>query len=387
MMDFAKALRKIGSPGPAAARVVLIYAVFAGLWIFASDTALQALVDNPADWARAGMFKGLLFVAVTALLLYVLVTRLLKTTGIARQALASHYATLVDQARDVVLLFDPSGRIVEANRAAEAVYGYLHAELLGMTVNDLNAPDSLVDMERQWAAAAGTEGVLFETHHRHREGRIFPVEVSSRAIEITGKLYRQSFIRDITERKQAQIANEAMRNQLQATLEAMPDLLFEMDAEGRILRYHSCRSDLLAAPPESFLGKRIAEVMPPETASVVQHAIDEAAQNGFSSGVTYRLALPQGERWFELSVAPMRQGAKSGQRFIAISRDFTQRKQTEQDLTQRSADLERFNRVSVSRELDMIALKKRVNALCVELGRAPPFDLTALNAAEAGAKP
>ena len=387
MTDIAKASRKIGSPAAAAARVVLIYAAFAGLWIFASDTALEALVRNPAEWARAGMFKGLLFVAVTALLLYVLVSRLLKTTGVARQALAAHYATLVEQARDIVLLMDPNGRIVEANRAAEAAYGYRHAELLGMTVNDMNAPDSLVDVERQWAAAADTEGVLFETRHRHRNGRVFPVEVSSRAIEITGKLYRQNFIRDITERKQAQIATEAMRNQLQATLDALPDLLFDIDAEGRIFNCHSYRSDLLAVPPEAFLGKRVAEVMPPDTASVVHHAIAEAAQNGFSSGATYRLALPQGERWFELSVAPSRQGAKTDQRFITISRDITERKRAEQDLAQRNADLERFNRVSVNRELDMIALKKRINALCVELGRVPPFDLTALAAAETGAKP
>lgn len=385
-MDIAKASRKIESPAAAAGRVVLIYVAFAALWIFASDTALQALVGDPTAWARVGMFKGLLFVAVTALLLYGLLIHLLKTTGEARQALAAHYATLIEQARDIVLLIDPDGRIVEANRAAEAAYGYRHAELLGITVDDLRVPDSQPDMQRQWAAAASTEGVLFETRHRHRDGRVFPVEVSSRAIEIEGKLYRQSFIRDITERKQAQFASEAMRNQLQATLDALPDLLFEVDAEGRIFSYHSYRSDLLAAPPDAFVGKLVADVLSPDTARAVQHAIAEAAQNGFSYGETYRLALPQGERWFELSVAPLHQGAKFDQRFITISRDITERKQAEWDLARRNADLERFNRVSVNRELDMIALKKRVNALSVELGRAPPFDLAAVNAAEAGAK-
>lgn len=120
---------------------------------------------------------------------------------------------------------------------------------------------------------------------------------------------------------------EAMRNKLQATLDALPDLLFELDAEGRILSYHSHRSELLAAPPEVFMGKRVADVLPKEAASAVQRALNEAAQSGLSSGVTYRLALPQGEHWFELSVAPMPSDVKTTQRFVVISRDITERMQ------------------------------------------------------------
>ncbi len=234
MMDNAKSSRKIESSAAAAGRVVLIYAVFAALWILASDTALEALVRSPTDWARVGMFKGLLFVAATALLLYGLVVRLLKTTGEAQQALAAHYAKLIEQARDIVLLIDPAGRIVEANRAAEAAYGYSHAELLGMRIGDLRAPDSVADVERQWTVAASTEGILFETRHRHRDGRVFPVEVSSRAIEIEGKLYRQSFIRDISERKQAETAAIENNNRLTAVMENLDEGLIIADQHGLI---------------------------------------------------------------------------------------------------------------------------------------------------------
>jgi len=43
-----------------------------------------------------------------------------------------------------------------------------------------------------------------------------------------------------------------------AILNAIPDLLFELDSEGTYIDYHTPRSDLLAAPPEVFLGKTIA---------------------------------------------------------------------------------------------------------------------------------
>jgi hypothetical protein len=135
--------------------------------------------------------------------------------------------------------------------------------------------------------------------------------------------------------KRADESIKVVRNQLQATLNALPDLLFEVDSEGRIFRYHSHRTDPLAASHDEFMGKRFADVMPPDAAGACQRAIDEAAQKGFSYGEIFRLTLPQGEHWFELSIAPLHSDAKPNQRFVMISRDITERKLNELKLQQR----------------------------------------------------
>ncbi|NOU13177.1 MAG: PAS domain-containing protein, partial [Methylococcaceae bacterium] len=135
--------------------------------------------------------------------------------------------------------------------------------------------------------------------------------------------------------KRADESIKVVRNQLQATLNALPDLLFEVDSEGRIFRYHSHRTDPLAASHDEFMGKRFADVMPPDAAGACQRAIDEAAQKGFSYGEIFRLTLPQGEHWFELSIAPLHSDAKPNQRFVMISRDITERKLNERKLQQR----------------------------------------------------
>jgi PAS domain-containing protein len=44
-------------------------------------------------------------------------------------------------------------------------------------------------------------------------------------------------------------------------------------------------------------------------------------------------------------------------------------------LRERNEQLDRFNRLAVNRELDMISLKRQVNALSLQLGQAAPFDL------------
>ncbi len=48
------------------------------------------------------------------------------------------------------------------------------------------------------------------------------------------------------------------------------------------------------------------------------------------------------------------------------------------ELAQRNEELERFNRATVGREVDMIALKQQVNAMALELGRAAPYPLRLL---------
>ncbi len=110
-------------------------------------------------------------------------------------------------------------------------------------------------------------------------------------------------VRNITERKQQELDILAARNKLRATLDAIPDLMFELDMEGRYLDYHSPRQDLLAAPPDQLLGRTVAQVLPAEAAAICMTALREADATGLSSGKQFALNLPQGPRWFELSVS------------------------------------------------------------------------------------
>jgi diguanylate cyclase (GGDEF)-like protein/PAS domain S-box-containing protein len=122
------------------------------------------------------------------------------------------------------------------------------------------------------------------------------------------------------------------RNKLQATLDALPDLLFEVGHDGCIYQYHSHRADLLAAPPEAFLGKSFDAFLPPEASAICHEAMTTAQAKGFCNGLRYCLPMPQGERWFELSVAAMQKRPEASQRYIFIARDVTERRVAEKQL-------------------------------------------------------
>jgi PAS domain S-box-containing protein len=127
--------------------------------------------------------------------------------------------------------------------------------------------------------------------------------------------------------KQAQQIKENTLAQLGATLDAIPDQLFEMDLQGTYHSVHASTNDLLVAPAADLLGKRVQEVMEPDAAAIVLSALQEAAENGRSVGKQISLNLASGTVWFELSVSRKHQVAAQTSLFTVLSRDITIRKQ------------------------------------------------------------
>ncbi len=125
-------------------------------------------------------------------------------------------------------------------------------------------------------------------------------------------------------------ALRSTRDDLESTLNAIPDLLFELDQEGRIHHFRSARSGLLELAPEMFLGQRLIDLVAPEAVPGCRTTLQAAMDTGYSAGHQYRMDLGAQSHWFELSIA-RKDGipAGQGQRFVAIARDITERKQAE----------------------------------------------------------
>jgi len=121
----------------------------------------------------------------------------------------------------------------------------------------------------------------------------------------------------------------ASQNQLQATLDALPDLLFELDLEGRYHAYHAPRSGFASKSGAEFVGKSLHDMLPSLAAASLMSALRKASVTG-NAGGDYQLELPQGKRWFEFSVVKKSDDAGQEPRFIVLSRDVTERRQIEE---------------------------------------------------------
>lgn len=133
---------------------------------------------------------------------------------------------------------------------------------------------------------------------------------------------------------------EALRQELSATWHAIPDLLFELNAEGRYLRVLAVRPELVVQAPKSLLGRTVHDVMPADAAQVVQQALHDATTAGAVWGRELSLQVPAGRRWFEISVACKTSPDQSSPTFLLISRDVTERKEASESLRQLNEALE-----------------------------------------------
>ena len=153
-------------------------------------------------------------------------------------------------------------------------------------------------------------------------------------------------IQDITARRLSEAAQNNLKERLAATLNALPDLLFATDPEGRILDFRAPSTDKLYLAPDNFLGRTVKEVLPPEAAAIIMGAIAEAFNNGVSSGATYSLPKGDGCEWFEMTGARQGQpGARDG-RVVVLARDITKRKEAEDRLRQSEERLQEAVQVS-----------------------------------------
>lgn len=126
-------------------------------------------------------------------------------------------------------------------------------------------------------------------------------------------------------------------------------------------------------------------IFTPEVADYLE-TVDKDILTGHSSrrDLEYKAMIGGEERWlndikFALSLA-------DGSRAVGgFAIDITERKAAEaglqrqtDELRSRNEELERFNRATVGRELEMVALKQQVNDLSGKLGQEPPYPLTFL---------
>jgi PAS domain S-box-containing protein len=130
-----------------------------------------------------------------------------------------------------------------------------------------------------------------------------------------------------------------MHEKIEATLDAIPDLLFEVGLDGYYYDIHAHDAQLLFKPAAELIGRRMQEVLPSSIADTMMSAVVEAYEKGSSSGRQYELTVPAGQFWFELSVSIKARDSEDP-RFIILARNITERKQFERAIQEKESHFE-----------------------------------------------
>ncbi len=129
---------------------------------------------------------------------------------------------------------------------------------------------------------------------------------------------------DVTEQLAAERTAMRFGSDLEATLNALPDLLLEFDAEGRYVHVHTARDELLAVPKECMLGRRVCDVAPREAAAQIERMIARALESHRAEAELMGFEIDGVEHWADVSAS--RKEVPGGEpTCILLVRDATKR--------------------------------------------------------------
>jgi PAS domain S-box-containing protein/putative nucleotidyltransferase with HDIG domain len=154
---------------------------------------------------------GLALGALVYATLLILPLRALKRMSVALDAEQAALRTseerfrlLFDRASDGIMIMSPIGKLLAVNESFARMHGYSVEEMLAMSIKDLDAPETAQLTPKRLKDTLAGESVFFDVEHYHKDGHVFPLEVSASLVVADGETLIQGFHRDITKRKQAE---------------------------------------------------------------------------------------------------------------------------------------------------------------------------------------
>ena len=310
-----------------------------------------AVIDEPIvdrAWATLAWVAGLILLAGVVLLLYwrVRETRTLRRLVALesdRSRARTHYAALMREAKEIVVVHRPDATIVEANDWALQTYGYSREELIGRSTEVFIAPDHVVPADEAVRLLAEEGGHrTFESVHRRRDGVEFPVEVGQSIIEVDGEELVLEVIRDVGERKAAEVALRDSEARYRTLFEnalsgfALLEVVFDEDGEPvdfvtlAVSPAFEAQTGLRA---EDVVGRPVSQAVPGilET-DIVERGRRVALTGTAERGESY---IPALGRHLDIQYACPQRG-----QFAAILLDVTERHEAEEKLQRLTQRLE-----------------------------------------------
>jgi PAS domain S-box-containing protein len=288
---------------------------------------------------------------------------------------AQRMTSIVENSHEAIIGKNRDGIVTSWNRSAERLYGYSSQEIIGKSV-DLLAPADRTDEVKSVLARirAGQDVEHLETVRVRKDGAVIHVSLTiSPMRDRNGAIIGASTItHDVTKARQA---FEAARSMIESSLDA----LVAISPEGMITDVNEATVKVTGIPRGQLIGTAFSDCFTePENAEKIYQLV-------FSEGmaVDYPLTMHHldgrlTEVLYNASVYRDAGGKVLG--VFAAARDVTKRNQAHREIASqrvneldRLAELERFQRLTVGRELKMIELKKE-NEYLRKFGRAEGGD-------------
>lgn len=279
-------------------RIAILYALISWLWILFSDRLLTLIILDQQMLLKLSILKGGLFVLVTAVLLFFLISSGYQSLQKSEQALKKDWAVLeryrllADEVLDIILFISPDGQIIDANEAAVKRYGYTRQELTNLPVHKLVLAEDRSTLP--YFLENAPQGMQFELKNICKDRSVFPVEISAKGATISGKPIIVSLIRDISERKKVEAEVWLEKERAQVTLASIGDAVITTDVQADIEYFNPVAEALTGWSNAEAVGlslEKVFKIINEETGEVVESPVAQSLREGRVISIADHTAL------------------------------------------------------------------------------------------------
>ncbi|PZV12024.1 MAG: hypothetical protein DCF22_13265 [Leptolyngbya sp.] len=255
--------------------------------------------------------------------------------NLALQASEARLAGILEIAEDAIISIAANQQITLFNQGAERIFGYTAAEAIGQPL-DLLLPNQLASIHRQhvvdFSQTAGVSrkmGDRREIFGRRKDGTEFPAEASISKLQLGDEVIFTAFLRDITERKQAELA----MSRLAAIVESSGDAIIGKSLEGMITSWNRGAERLFGYTAAEVIDRPVAQLFPPNHADELAQVLEQIKQGEFvQSYETVRVRKDGQHVDIAATISPIKDATGRVIGAAKIARDITERKQAENQL-------------------------------------------------------
>jgi PAS domain S-box-containing protein len=258
----------------------------------------------------------------------------------------SFKGSILEAALDCVVAMDADGRIIEFNPAAEKTFGHTREEVLGRKLVDVIIPPAMREAHRKGLAhflATGEGPVLnkrIEVSALRADGSEFPAELAITCVTGPGAPIFTGYLRDISERRQAEQALRDSEKQYRLLFESNPHPMWIYDLETlSFLTVNDAAIDHYGYSREEFLGLTVKDIRPAADVPELLESIAKEAQGIEASGV-WRHRKKDGTV-IDVEIISHALSFAARRAKLVLATDVTERKRAEEEIKQLNEDLER----------------------------------------------
>jgi PAS domain S-box-containing protein len=294
---------------------------------------------------------------------------------------SSQFAALLEAMPDALVAVDHTGVIRFVNHQAESLFGYDRDDLVDAPLEIL-VPESVRTvhkMHREDYAAAPfirTMGQGLELYGKRRDGIPFPVDIALCQTDIDGDPLVIAAVRDITDLKKAE-ESRRHSDRLAAIVEHSDDAILSKTLDGVITSWNPAAQSLYGYCSEEIIGRPVTLLSPKDRAGEIEAILAKIRAGQHVEHLETTRVRKDGTTFpVLLTVSPIRDSRGGAIGASTIAHDVTSQRRDRAEIAEhqtraleRLEELERFQRLTVGRELKMIELKNENTRLADEVSR------------------